>query len=115
MMNSIIGVVMLDEPIKSPEFNRAIHSINASLEALRNEFIKMRDDLGRRMDDLDDRHNEEMQRKIDDAREEGALQGQLIALEKRLDRQDAWRLATIAPGVVAMIMMIFEWFRDWKR
>jgi hypothetical protein len=67
------------------------------------------------MDGMDERHNEQVQRKIDEAKEEGMLIGRLQAVEFRLDRSDRWKLATIAPGMVALIMMIFTWLRDWKR
>lgn len=106
---------MIDESIRSTEFTRAIASINSSIDAVRSDVASLRDDLGSRIDRLESRHDESMDQRILDAKEEGRLLGRVEAVENRMDSHDKWRLAIAAPGLMALGTIITNWIKNWVR
>jgi hypothetical protein len=102
---------MTGSPILSLEFDRAIASINANIDALRGEMGQIREDLGTRMDRLEIRHDEATDKKLADAKEEGKILGRVEAIEGRLNRSESWRLATIGSGIAGITAILFELLR----
>lgn len=98
---------MVEEFVSPSEFERALSDIKDSLENLRTEIKDIKDKL-------EERRDADLINRVETARAEGILEGRVQALEGRLDRQENWRLATIAPGLVALGVIIFEWFKGGK-
>jgi hypothetical protein len=102
---------MGDEPIRGLEFDRAIASVNANIDALRSEMNNVREDLGARIDRLEARGEESLAQKLSAATESGRMQGRLESIEHRLDRHDSWKIATVGAAIAALGAIAFELVR----
>jgi len=105
---------MQDDHIRLPEFDRAFGNLQKSIEDLRSDLNTFKEDVGSRLDSFDERRQSDLIAKISRSREEGILEGRIWAIEERMTRQDNWRLATIAPGLVALALLAIEWFKGGK-
>jgi hypothetical protein len=105
---------MVEVFISQIELERALSSIQVSIDDLKTDIKEMKDDVDERFDVLNERRNSELQNKIVLARQEGMAEGRTLSIESRLDRQENWRLATIAPGMVALVLLIVEWLKGGK-
>ena len=95
---------MRQDNINSAEFERFVGIISREIQTVK-------DDLLSRIDKLEDSQMGLMRDYNVGATELRGARVEIDATRQRLDRQDKWRLATIAPGLVAMAVLLLEWIK----
>lgn len=83
-------------------------AVDRVINIIRYEISMLRTELSDRLDKIENFEQAVLLEKITQAKEEGRIEGRFQNLEAWKASSEKWKLATVAPGIVALAVMLLN-------